>query len=124
MGMFSHVLLDLPTPMGTKFFYPISNNYVHLDSLGYLDWTLFTLALFVLLATWTYAKRDMALRRGALSAVLLSSLSWWLFSEWPMLALSFAATVEATGHPTTHAFRRACRPLIVFARKDWGFRRP
>jgi inner membrane protein len=40
IGMLSHVLLDLPTPMGTKFFYPFSNNYVHLDLLGYLDWTL------------------------------------------------------------------------------------
>ena len=122
------MLLDLPTPMGTKFFYPFSNKYVHLDFLGYLDWTLFTLALFVLLATWSYANRDTAVRRGILSAVLLSSLSWWLFSEWPTLAFSFAATVEeATEEPL-----RTVYPLllggallglfVVFARKDWGFR--
>ena len=56
---------------------------MHLDLLGYLDWTLFALALFVLLASWTYAKRDTAMRRGILSAALLSSLSWWLFAAWP-----------------------------------------
>jgi len=128
IGMVSHVLLDLPTPMGAKFFYPFSNKYVHLDLLGYLDWTLFTLALFVLLATWSYAKHDTAVRRGILSAVLLSSLSWWLFSEWPTQAFSFAATVEeATEEPL-----RTVYPLllggallglfVVFARNDWGFR--
>lgn len=128
IGMLSHVLLDLPTLMGTKVFYPFSNKYVHLDFLGYLDWTLFTLALFVLLATWTYANRDTALRRGILSAVLLSCLSWWLFSEWPTQAFSFAATVEeATEQPL-----RTVYPLVLggallalfvaFARKDWGFR--
>jgi membrane-bound metal-dependent hydrolase YbcI (DUF457 family) len=127
-GMLSHVLLDLPTPMGTKLLYPFSNTYVHLDLLGYADWTLFSLALFVLLATWTYAKRDTAVRRGILSAVLLSSLSWWLFSEWPTQALSFAATVEeATEEPL-----RTIYPLllggallglfVIFARKNWGFR--
>ena len=128
IGMFSHVLLDLPTPMGTRFFFPFSNKYVHLDVLGYLDWTLFSLALFVLLATWAYAKRDTAVRRGILSAVLLSSLSWWLFSEWPTQALTFAATVEEA----TEAPLRTIYPLllggallglfVIFARKDWGFR--
>lgn len=128
IGMLSHVFLDLPTPMGAKLFYPFSNKYVHLDFLSYLDWTLFTLALFVLLATWTYANRDTAVRRGILSAVLLSSLSWWLFSEWPTQASSFAATVEeATEQPL-----RTVYPLVLggallglfvaLARKDWGFR--
>jgi len=70
IGMVSHVLLDLPTPMGAKIFYPFSNNYVHLDLLGYLDWTLFTLALFVLLATWSYAKHDTAVRRGKYAAAM------------------------------------------------------
>lgn len=127
-GMLSHVLLDLPSPLGTKFFYPFSNEYVHLDFLGYLDWTLFTLALFVLLATWSYANRDRAVRRGVVSAVLLSTLSWWLFSKWPAHAFSFAGTVEeATEEPL-----RTVYPLLlggallglfaVFARKDWGFR--
>ena len=50
-----------------------------------------------------------AVRRGILSAVLLSSLSWWLFSEWPTLALSFAATVEeATEEPL-----RTVYPLLL-----------
>jgi membrane-bound metal-dependent hydrolase YbcI (DUF457 family) len=126
--MFSHVLLDLPTPMGTKFFYPFSNKYVHLDFLGYLDWTLFILALFVFLAMWSYANRDSAVRRGILTAVLLSSLSWWLFSKWPALAFSFSGTVEeATEEPLQTIY-----PLLlggallglfaIFARKDWGFR--
>ncbi len=128
IGMLSHVLFDLPTPMGVRFFYPFSRQYVHLDFLGYVDWTLFTLGLFVLLAAWTYANRNVALRRGILSVVLLSSLSWWLFSEWPTLAFSFAATVEeATEEPF-----RTVYPLVLggtllvlfvaFARKDWGFR--
>jgi membrane-bound metal-dependent hydrolase YbcI (DUF457 family) len=128
IGMLSHVLLDLPTPMGAKLFYPFSNQYVHLDFLGYLDWTMFTLALFVLLATWSYANRDTAVRRGILSAVLLSSLSWWLFSEWPTLAFSFAATVEeATEEPLRTVYPlllggALLALLVVFARKDWGFR--
>jgi membrane-bound metal-dependent hydrolase YbcI (DUF457 family) len=128
IGMFSHLVLDLPTPLGAKLFYPFSDEYVHLDFLGYLDWTLFTLALFVLLATWTYAKRDTAVRRGILSAVLLSTLSWWLFAEWPMQALSFAATIEeATEEPL-----RTVYPLLLggvllgllalFAQDNWGFR--
>ena len=128
IGMFSHVLLDLPTPMGAMCFYPFSNKHVHLDILGYLDWTLFTLGLFVLLAAWTYANRNVAVRRGILSVVLLSSLSWWLFSEWPTQAFSFAATVEeATEEPF-----RTVYPLVLggtllglfvaFAQKDWGFR--
>jgi membrane-bound metal-dependent hydrolase YbcI (DUF457 family) len=128
IGMLSHVLLDLPTPMGTMFFYPFSRQYVYLDFFGYVDWTLFTLGLFVLLAAWTYANRKVALRRGILSVVLLSSLSWWLFSEWPTQAFSFAATVEeATEEPF-----RTPYPLVLggtllvlflaFARKGWGFR--
>jgi membrane-bound metal-dependent hydrolase YbcI (DUF457 family) len=126
-GMLSHVLLDLPTPMGVLLFFP-SRNHVHLDFLGYFDWTLFIVALCVLLAAWTYANRGTAVRRGILSAVLLSALSWWLFAEWPTLALSFAATVEeATEEPL-----RTVYPLVLggvllglsvaFARKDWGFR--
>ena len=127
-GMLSHVLLDLPTPMGAMFFYPLSRQYVHLDFLGYLDWTLIILGLFVLLAAWTYANRNVAVRRGILSVVLLSSLSWWLFSEWPTQAFHFAATVEeATEEPF-----RTVYPLVLgvtllglfvaFAQKDWGFR--
>lgn len=128
LGMLSHALLDLPTPMGTMFFFPFSKKYLHLDLLGYVDWTLFTLALSVLLATWTYANRGAFVRRGILSAVLLSSLSWWLFSEWPTQAFYFAATVEeATEKPL-----RTVYPLVLggtllglfaaLARRDWGFR--
>lgn len=128
MGMLSHLLLDLPTPMGTVLFFPFSRSYVHLDFLGYVDWTLFALALFVLLAVWTYAKREAAVRRGILAAVLLSSLTWWLYSEWPALALQFAATVEEA----TEAPLRTAYPLVLggvllvlciaLARGGWGFR--
>jgi membrane-bound metal-dependent hydrolase YbcI (DUF457 family) len=128
IGMLSHVLLDLPTPMGVVLFYPFSRNYVHLDFLGYVDWTLFTLVLFVLLATWTYANHGTALRRGILSAALLSALSWWLFSEWPTLALGFAATVEeATEVPLRTVYPLVLGGillalLVAIARKGWGFR--
>lgn len=43
IGMLSHVMLDLPTPMGGALFYPFSRKHVHLDILGYVDWTLFAL---------------------------------------------------------------------------------
>ena len=127
IGMISHVLLDLPTPMGVILFYPFSNNYVHLDFLGYVDWTLFTLVLFALLAAWTYANRGAALRRGILAAALLSVLSWWLFSEWPTLAFSFAATVEeAIEVPLRTVYPLVLGGvllalLVAFARKGWGF---
>lgn len=128
MGMLSHLLLDLPTPMGAVLFYPFSRNDVHLDILGYVDWTLFVLALSVLLAVWTYAKRVAAVRRGVLAAVLLSSLTWWLYSEWPTLAPLFAGTVEEA----TEAPLRTAYPLVLggvllvlfvaLARGGWGFR--
>jgi membrane-bound metal-dependent hydrolase YbcI (DUF457 family) len=128
MGMLSHLLLDLPTPMGTVLFYPFSRNDVHLDFLGYADWTLFTLALVVLLAVWTYAKREAAERRGILAAVLLSSLTWWLYSEWPALAFHFATTAEeATERPLRTAYPLVLGGgllvlLIALARRGWGFR--
>lgn len=128
VAMLSHIVLDLPTLMGVRLFFPFSRAYVHLDFLGYMDWTLITLGLFVLLAAWTYADRSVSIRRGILSAVLLSSLSWWLFSEWPTLAFSFAATVEEAAEEPF----RTIYPLVLggtllvllvaFARSDWGFR--
>ena len=127
VGMLSHVLLDLPTPMGVMLFYP-SRKYVHWDILGYLDWTLFTISLFVLLAAWTYSKRGAAVRRGILSVVLLSALSWWLFAEWPTLAFQFAATVEeATEQPFPTVYPLVLGGMLVgllvaFARNGWGFR--
>jgi membrane-bound metal-dependent hydrolase YbcI (DUF457 family) len=127
IGTLSHILLDLPTPMGVMLFSP-SRKDVHLDFLGYLDWTLFTVALAVLLAAWTYANRDAAIRRGILSAVLLSALSWWLYAEWPSLAFSFAATVEeATEEPLGTVYPLVLGALmlaflIAFAQKGWGFR--
>jgi membrane-bound metal-dependent hydrolase YbcI (DUF457 family) len=127
VGMLSHILLDLPTPMGVMLFSP-SRRFLHLDFLGYVDWTLFSIALAVLLAAWTYADRDAAMRRGILSAVLLAALSWWLFAEWPSLALSFAATVEeATEEPIRTVYPLVLGGLLLgflvaIARKDWGFR--
>ena len=126
-GMLSHVLLDLPTPMGVMLFFP-SRNDVHLDFLSYSDWTLLAVALGVLLAAWTYANRGAALRRGILSAVLLSALSWWLYAEWPTLAFSFAGTVEeATEEPLRTVYPLVLGGillggLVAFARGGWGFR--
>ena len=128
IGMLSHVMLDLPTPMGGVLFYPFSRTHVRLDILGYVDWTLFALALFVLLAVWTYANRNAAGRRGILSAVLLSTLAWWLFSEWPTLAFYFAATVEeATEEPVRTVYPLVLGAILLglftaFARTGWGFR--
>ena len=127
IGMLSHILLDLPTPQGVMLLSP-SRRYVQLDFLGYVDWSLFTIALAVLLAVWTYADRDAAMRRGILSAVLLAALGWWLFAEWPSLASSFAATVEeATEQPLQTVYPLALGGLLLgflvaIARNDWGFR--
>lgn len=127
VGMLSHVLLDVPTPMGVMLFAPM-RRFVHLDFLGYADWTLFTIALAVLLAAWTYADRDAAMRRGILSAVLLAALSWWLFAEWPSVAHSFAATVEeATEAPLPTVYPLVLGGLLLaflvaIARNGWGFR--
>lgn len=128
IGMLSHVFLDLATPMGVIFFYPFSRGYVRLDLLGYVDWTLFALALFVLLAAWTYAHRDAAVLRGILSVALLSALSWWLFSEWPALAFYFAVTMEeATEEPLRTVYPLVLGGILLslftaFVRKGWGFR--
>jgi membrane-bound metal-dependent hydrolase YbcI (DUF457 family) len=127
VGMLSHLLLDLPTPMGVMLFSPL-RSYVQLGFLGYADWTLFTIALGVLLAVWTYADRTAAMRRGSLSAVLLTALSWWLFAEWPSLALSLAGTVEeATEEPLRTVYPLVLGGLLLaflvaIARRDWGFR--
>ena len=128
VGMLSHLLLDLPTPMGTVLFFPFFRNDVHLDFLGYADWTLFVLALSVFLTVWTFAKRDAAVRRGILAAVLLSALTWWLYSEWPALAPQFAATVEeAAEEPLRTAYPLVLGGVllvlfIALARRGWGFR--
>lgn len=127
VAMLSHLLLDLPTPMGVMLFFP-SREYVHWDFLGYFDWTLLTVSLFVLLAAWTYANRHAALRRGILSVVLLAALSWWLYSEWPTLAPQFAGTLEeATEQPLPTIYPLVLGGMLVvllvaFARNDWGFR--
>jgi membrane-bound metal-dependent hydrolase YbcI (DUF457 family) len=128
IGMLSHVFLDIPTPVGVMLFYPFSRNHVHLDFLGYLDWTLFMLALFVLLTVWTYSNPSVAVRRGVLTAILLSVLSWWLYSEWPTQAFYFAATKEeATEQPfrTVYPLVLGAALLVLFialARRGWGFR--
>ena len=65
--------------------------------------------------------------RGILSAVLLGSLSWWLFSEWPTLAPTFAATVEeAREEPYRPVYPLVLGGILVglflaFAWKGLGF---
>jgi len=86
MGMLSHLVLDLPTEIGAKIFYPFSRKTIFVDWLGHIDFTLLLVSLFVLLAAWTYNKREGAMLRGILFTALLASACWWLFAEWPIFA--------------------------------------
>jgi membrane-bound metal-dependent hydrolase YbcI (DUF457 family) len=53
MGVVSHMVLDLPTGIGAKIFYPFSRKTIFVDWLGHLDFTLLLASLFVLFAAWT-----------------------------------------------------------------------
>jgi membrane-bound metal-dependent hydrolase YbcI (DUF457 family) len=86
MGMLSHLVLDLPTEIGAKIFYPFSRKTIFVDWLGHIDFTLLLVSLFVLLAAWTYSKREGAVLRGILFTALLASACWWLFAKWPIYA--------------------------------------
>ena len=136
-GMLSHVILDLPTEIGAKVFYPFSRETVFLDWLGHIDLTLLTLSLFVYLAVWTYGKREAAVRRGVLSSALLASVTLLFFATFPV----FVHSSDALG-PTREPFSAVYPsepfitvfPLVVgavmlglivsFARDGFGFRDP
>jgi membrane-bound metal-dependent hydrolase YbcI (DUF457 family) len=130
-GILTHVVLDLPTEIGAKVFYPFYRKIVYLDWLGHIDFTLFTLSVFVLLAAWTYSKREAAVLRGILSSALLASFSWWFFADFPSFALRIAQNFGELEKSTEEPFRTVY-PLILggmllcvfaaFARKGWVFR--
>ena len=130
-GILTHVVLDLPTEIGAKVFYPFYRKIVYLDWLGHIDFTLFTLGVFVLLATWTYAKREAAVLRGILSSALIASFCWWFFADFPPFALRIAQNFGELEKSTEGPFRTVY-PLFLggmllavfaaFARKGWGFR--
>lgn len=137
VGMLSHVVLDLPTEIGAKVFYPFSRETVFLDWLGHVDFTLIILSLFVYLAVWTYAKREAAVRRGLLSSVLLASVTLFFFATLPVIVHS-SDSLGPTREPFSAVYPNepfiTVFPLVVgavmlglfawFARNGLGFRDP
>lgn len=135
LGMLSHLCLDLPTEIGAKVFYPFSQQTVFLDWLGHIDLALLALSVFVYLGVWTYAKRDGAMRRGLLSALLLASVTWFFFATLPVVVHASASlgptrepfSAVSPSEPFITVF-----PLVVggvllgllasAARHGWGFR--
>ena len=130
MGMLTHLALDLPTEIGAKIFYPFSRKTIFVDWLGHIDFTLLLLSLFVLLAAWTYSKREGAVLRGILFAALLASACWWLFAEWPISAFHrnqkfTLVTLSEQSFHTIYPLVLGGILLVVFvafAGKGWGFR--
>src|SRR5262249_46968175 len=86
LGMFSHMVLDLPTEIGAKIFYPFSRQTIYVNWLGHLDFTLLLVSLFVVMAAWTYSKREGSIRRGIIFGISLAFACWWLFAKWPPFA--------------------------------------
>ncbi len=129
MGMLSHLVLDLPTEIGAKIFYPFSRKTIFVDWLGHIDFTLLLVSLFVLLAAWTYSKREGAVLRGILFTALLASACWWLFAEWPIYAFRrnqrfTLVTLSGESFHTVYPLVLGGILLLVFvafARKGWGF---
>ena len=129
LGMLSHIVLDLPTEIGAKIFYPFSRKTIYVNWLGHLDFTLLLLGLFVLMAAWTYSKREGAVLRGILFTILLAVACWWLFAKWPISALPHNQqfTLVKLSPESFHTVY----PLILgaillaafvaFALKGWGF---
>ncbi len=95
MGMLSHLVLDLPTEIGAKIFYPFSRKTIFVDWLGHIDFTLLLVSLFVLLAAWTYSKREGAVLRGIL---------FTFHTVYPLVLGGILLLV-----------------FVAFARKGWGF---
>jgi membrane-bound metal-dependent hydrolase YbcI (DUF457 family) len=130
LGMLSHMVLDLPTEIGAKIFYPFYRKTIYVNWLGHLDFTLLLLSLFVLMAAWTYSKREGAMLRGLLFTTLLAFASWWLFAKWPISALPHNQhfTLVKLSPESFHTVY----PLILggvlliafvaFALNGWGFR--
>jgi membrane-bound metal-dependent hydrolase YbcI (DUF457 family) len=125
LGMISHLVLDLPTELGLRIFWPFYPKYIYLEWLSGIDWTLFTVSVFVLLAAWTYAKPAEAVRRGTLSAALLVFLCCWLFAGWPLVGGRLGASLQ-TEEPVRSFYPIALAAvllvlLVAIARMNWNF---
>jgi membrane-bound metal-dependent hydrolase YbcI (DUF457 family) len=130
MGILSHIVLDLPTEIGAKIFYPFSRKTIFVDWLGHIDFTLLLVSLFVLLAAWTYSKREGAMLRGILFTALLASVCWWLFAKWPIFAFRrnqrfTLVTLSEQSFHTVYPLVLGGILLVVFvafSSRGWGFR--
>jgi membrane-bound metal-dependent hydrolase YbcI (DUF457 family) len=125
MGMISHLALDLPTELGLKIFWPFYAKHVYVDWLGGIDLTLFTVALFVLLAAWTYAKPGQALRRGIFSTAFLVVFCWWLFAGWPLIGGRLGSSLQ-TEEPLRSIYPLVLGAmlliqLVAIGRANWSF---
>jgi membrane-bound metal-dependent hydrolase YbcI (DUF457 family) len=114
LGMISHLVLDLPTEVGLKIFWPFYPKPVYLEWLSGIDLTLFTVSLFVPLAAWTYAKPGQALRRGIFSSAFLVVFCWWLFAGWPLIGGRLGSSLQTEEQhllagPRRNATGSACR---------------
>jgi membrane-bound metal-dependent hydrolase YbcI (DUF457 family) len=126
LGMLSHLVLDVPTEVGSRVFWPFYRKTVFVDWLSGIDFTFFTLALFVLLAAWTFSKPEVALRRGILSSALLLVFCWWLFARWPLFGrrLSMSLYTDEPFH-TVYPLVLGTMLLLLFIafwRAGWSFR--
>jgi membrane-bound metal-dependent hydrolase YbcI (DUF457 family) len=131
LGMLSHMMLDLPTEIGAKIFYPFSRKTLYVNWLGHLDFTLLLMSLFVIMAAWTYSKREGSIGRGIIFGASLAFACWWLFAKWPVFALH--RNQHFTLVKLNEASFRTVYPLVLggilllaFAAcslNGWGFRR-
>lgn len=125
IGMISHLVLDLPTESGLKIFWPFYRKPVYLEWLSGIDFTLLTVAIFVLLAAWTYAKPAQAVRRGIFSSAFLVLFCCALFVGWPLIGGRLGASLQ------TEEPQRSFYPLVLgamllillvaFGRANWTF---
>lgn len=125
LGMTSHLVLDLPTELGLKIFWPFYPKHVYLEWLSGIDLTLFTVSVFVLLAAWTYAKPGEAVRRGIFSSAFLVLFCWWLFAGWPLIGGRLGGSLQ-TEEPLRSAYPLILGAmllvlLVAFGRANWSF---
>lgn len=125
LGTISHLVLDLPTELGLKIFWPFYSKPVYMEWLSGIDLTLFTVAVFVLLAAWTYAKTGEAVRRGIFSSAFLALFCWWLFAGWPLIGGRLGASLQ-TEEPlrSVYPLVLGAMLLVVLAairRANWSF---
>jgi len=125
LGMVSHLMLDLPTELGLKIFWPFYRQHVYVEWLSGIDLSLFTISVFVLLAAWTYAKPAKTVRRGVLSASLLVFLCCWLYTGWPLFGGQLGASLQ-TEEPVRSVYPLVLGAvllvlLLAIGRANWDF---